>query len=87
MERAERDAEKEYVSKKEMLKRQQFEQLKIKNNAFERINNKYHWEQARKLLKRLEKSKKKGYAQAQRELQKQLEREKGKEERYGSKIK
>ena len=70
--RAERDAEKEYVSKEEMLKRQQ---LAAKNkDTVERINNKYHWEQARKEKARKEQEERD--AQAQRELQKQLEREK-----------
>merc|ERR1711907_500014 len=44
--RAERDAESAHMTKAEMLAKQR---LAAKNkDAVERINNKYHWEQARK---------------------------------------
>merc|ERR1711918_132445 len=70
--RAERDAEKAFTSKKEMLRAQQ---LASKNkDAVERINNRYHWEQARKEKSRKEQEE--AEARRNQDLKKRMDIEK-----------
>ncbi len=70
--RAERDAEKAFTSKKEMLRSQQ---LAAKNkDAVERINNRYHWEQARK--EKARKEQEEAEARQNQDLKKRMDIEK-----------
>merc|ERR1712146_229347 len=66
------DAEKAFTSKRELLRAQQ---LAAKNkDAVERINNRYHWEQARKEKARKEQEEKE--ARENKELKRKMDIEK-----------